>query len=153
MVSLAKWSVLQPLVNPVVGSSQPLCQKLSFFWQFSVFRSFLLGFRHNYRAFTVLILITHAYGEDPSVLSSLSPILPSLSEELWFISPAICLILLCSVVHCLTLIPLLAGKLWTIFWTFFVVAWHVIRRGYMCLSIVQHIGGSILAATTTLGFM
>ena len=33
----AKWSVSQPLVTPVVGSSQPLCKKLSFFWQFSIF--------------------------------------------------------------------------------------------------------------------
>jgi len=105
---LAEWSVLQPSVNPVVGSSQPLCRKLSFFWLFSVFCSFSLEFLHNYRAFTVLILITHAYGEDPSVLSSLSPILPSSSEDLWFISPVICL-LLRSVVHCLTLIPLFAG--------------------------------------------
>jgi hypothetical protein len=59
--------VLQPLVNPVVDSNQSLCQKISFFWQFSAFRSFLLEFRHNYRAFTVLVLITHAYGEDSSV--------------------------------------------------------------------------------------
>jgi len=72
---LAEWSVLQPSVNPVVGSSQPLCQKLSFFWLFSVFRSFLLAFLHNYRVLTVLNLITHVYGEDPSVLSFLSPIL------------------------------------------------------------------------------
>ena len=31
----AKWSVSQPLVSPVVGSSQPLCRKLSIFRQFS----------------------------------------------------------------------------------------------------------------------
>ena len=68
------------------------------------------------------------------------------SEDLWFISPVIYL-LLRSVVHCLTLIPLFAGWLWTIIWTFFVMARHVIRPGYMCLSIMKHIGGSILATT------
>ena len=56
---LAEWSVLQPSVNPVVGSSQPLCRKLSFFWLFSVFCSFSLEFLHVYRAFTVLILINY----------------------------------------------------------------------------------------------
>ena len=140
-------------VDCVTASGQPgrgfesaVMPKVKLFWQFSVFRSFLLEFLHNYRDFTVLILIIHAYGEDPSALSSLSPILPSSSEELWFISPVIYL-LLRSVVHCLTLIPLLAGKLWTILRTFYVVTRHVIRPGYMCLSIVQHIGGSILATT------
>ena len=36
----AKWSVSQPLVSPVVGSSQPLCKKLCIFWHFSVFARF-----------------------------------------------------------------------------------------------------------------
>ena len=132
----AKWSVLQPLVTPVVGSSQPLCKKLSIFWQFSIFRSFLLGFRHNYRAFMVLILITHVCGEDPFVLSSLSPIVPSSSDELCWSSLAICLVFLCSVVHCLTLILLLARHLCTYFlWTFLVCTRHVTRLWYMCLSV------------------
>jgi hypothetical protein len=49
--------------------------------------------------------------------------LPSSSEELWFISPVICLLLLSSVVYRLTLIPLVAGRLWTFFlWTFFLLA-------------------------------
>ena len=49
------------------------------------------------------------------LLSSLSPNLPSSSEELWFIYPVICLLLLSSVVYRLTLIPLFAGRLWTLF--------------------------------------
>jgi hypothetical protein len=36
----AKWSVSQPLVNPVVGLSQPFCQKLSFFGYFPFFARF-----------------------------------------------------------------------------------------------------------------
>ena len=40
----AKWSVLQPLVNPVVGSSQPLCRKLSFFGYFPFFARFCWNF-------------------------------------------------------------------------------------------------------------
>ena len=40
----AKWSVSQPLVSPVVGSSQSLCKKLCIFWHSSVFRSFFMDF-------------------------------------------------------------------------------------------------------------
>ena len=36
----AKWSMSQPLVSPVVGSSPPLCKKLCIFWHFSVFARF-----------------------------------------------------------------------------------------------------------------
>ena len=73
----------------------------------AIFRFLLVfaGISPQLQSFYGIILITHAYGEDPSVLSSLSPILPSSSEDLWFNSPVICL-LLRSVVHCLTLIPL-----------------------------------------------
>ena len=76
----------------------------------AIFRFLLVfvGIYPQLQSFYGIILITHAYGEDPSVLSSLSPILPSSSEDLRFISPVICL-LLRSVVHCLTLIPLFAG--------------------------------------------
>ena len=59
-----KWSVSQPLVSPVVGSSQPLCKKLSIFWHFSVFRSFFVDFLRNFRALSVLILITHVSGNE-----------------------------------------------------------------------------------------
>ena len=144
----AKWSVSQPLVSPVVGSSQPLCRKLSIFWHFSDFCSFFVDFLLNYRAFTVILLIPHVYGEDPLVLSSLSPNLPTNSEDFWFISPIVCLFLLSSVVHCLTLTPLVIGWIWTqSLWIFFLVARHVSRLGNMCLNICQHIGGSILATT------
>ena len=52
------------------------------------------------------------------------------------------------VVHRLTLIPLVAGRLWTFFlWTFFLLARQVLRLEYVCLAIGQHIGGSILATT------
>ena len=66
-------------------------------------------------ALSVLILITHVSGNESFVLSSLSLNLPSSSEELWFIYPVICLLLLSSVVYRLTLIPLFAGRLWTLF--------------------------------------
>ena len=116
----AKWSVSQPLVSPVVGSSQPLCRKLSIFWQFSGFCSVFVEFLLNYRAFSVILLIPHVYGEDPLVLSSLSPNLPTNSEDFWFISPIICLLFLSSVVHCLTLTPLVIGWIWTqSLWIFF----------------------------------
>ena len=96
----------------------------------------------------VLILITHVCGEDPFVLSSLSPIVPSSSNDLSWSSLALCLLLLCSVVHCLTLIPLLARQLWTYFlWTFLVCTRHVARLWYMCLTVGQHIGGSCIATT------
>ena len=68
--------------QPGHGFESDVMPKVKLFWLFSVFRSFLLGLLHNYRAITVLILITHAYGEDPSELSSLSPNLPSSSENL-----------------------------------------------------------------------
>ena len=69
----AKWSVSQPLASPVVGSSQPLCKKLSIFWHFSVFRSFFVDFLRNFRALSVLILITHVSGNE-SFVFSLRPI-------------------------------------------------------------------------------
>jgi hypothetical protein len=106
----------------VTGSGQPsrgfesaIMQKVKLFWQFYIFRSFLLGFCHNYRTLMVLFLITNVNGEDLFVLSSLSPILHSSSEELSFSSLAICLLLLCSVAYCLTLIPLLPRQLCTCF--------------------------------------
>ena len=66
----AKWSVLQPLVNPVVGSSQPLCQKLSFLWLFSVFAGIspqlqsLYGINYNHtclwvRSSCVVFIVSH----------------------------------------------------------------------------------------------
>ena len=53
------------------------------------------------------------YPEDSFVLSSLSPNLP--------ISPVICPFLLSSVVYRLTLIPLFAGRLWTLFLDFLLI--------------------------------
>ena len=40
----AKWSVLQPLVTPIVGSSQPLCKTLSLFGNFPFFARFCWDF-------------------------------------------------------------------------------------------------------------
>jgi hypothetical protein len=122
--------------QPGRGFESAVMPKVKFFMAIFRVRSFLLAFLHSYRVFTVKILTTHANGEDPLVLSFLSLISPSSSEELWFIYPAIRLLLLCSVVHCLTLISLLAGQLWTLFlWIFFLMARHVTRLGYMCLSV------------------
>ena len=134
--------------QPGRGFESAVMQKVKHFWQFSDFRSFFVDFLLNFRAFSVILLITHVSGEDPLVLSSLSPILPTNSEDFWFISPIICLFLLSSVVHCLTLTPLVTNWIWTqSLWIFFLVARHVSRLGNMCLNICQHIGGSILATT------
>ena len=99
--------------QPGRGFESAVMQKVKHFWQFSGFCSFFVDFPLKYRVFSVILLIPHVSGEDPLVLSSLSPILPTNSEDCWFISPIICLLLLSSVVHCLTLTPLVIGWIWT----------------------------------------
>ena len=108
--------------QPSRGFESALMQKVMHFLAFFRFCSFFMDFLRNFRGFSVLIFITHVCGEDSFVLSSLSPNLPSSTEELSFISPVICPFLLSSVVYRLTLIPLFAGRLWTfLFLDFFLI--------------------------------
>ena len=70
----AKWSVSQPLVSPVVGSSQPLCKKLCIFGIFPFLLVFH-GFSPEFQSFLGLNIYHTCLWR--FVLSSLSPHLPS----------------------------------------------------------------------------
>ena len=140
----AKWSVTQPLGAPVVGSTQPLCQKLIIFWPFPAISSIIYSSSINPQFLILLLGFLSVSGNSSLNLSPTVLDTPDIS----FMVLGISLILLSSVVHCLTLIPSILPRLWMfLFWSLCQLTTLSARIFIYGIALLRCIGGSFLSTT------
>jgi len=136
--------VYQSLAAPVVGSTQALCQKLVIFWPYFAISSII-----NYSTIQLKLLILLLGFLSVSGNSSLD-MTPSVHDtpDISFMVLGISLVILSSVVHCLTFIPSILPRLWWfLFWSFCQLTNLSARIFFNGIALLRRIGGSFLSTT------